>query len=606
MEKGIRQGCPLSALLFILSVECLSIKLRMSKNIDGIKIGDTEIRVLQYADDTTLTVSNNSSIVQALQIIHDFTVFSGLKLNMEKCEGLWLGTLRNNPKNFHQIKFNTETIKILGVYVGTDSQKCISKNWDPKLKLFQNLLLKWESRKITVLGKAVIINSLAIPLINFHLSVLTVPESILKQFENMIFFFLWGKIHKVKMRTVIGSPRCGGLGITDIFSKERALKASWIPRLIDGSKTAKILQMHLQKCEIPLHILLKMNFRNINKIDCLQKLPFFYKDVISAYHSCKYIQPIVKQNNYDFFSQVIWGNELFRFKDLPLCFKNWMDCGFILVKDLFDGDGKWVSENYVFNRLTRKQNWMSEYTILRKVISNIAKNFDPKCCKYINVAKTYSRKVILGNSVFDLSSINATILYDVLITKKFIKPYTENMWQSETETIISRNDWHIVYNMNTKLQYKKFAEFKYKILLNFLSCGERVNRWDKDISKFCEYCKDRENVSHMLFSCDRVRNIWFLIGNELKITLRLKHIVLGFLDRTQKSEVRNLVITIIAYSIYSCWNLCKFKKQSYKDANINVKIKKNLQFYKAVFVYLLDKKGYNYLQFCVDKILHIL
>ena len=97
----------------------------MSKNIDSIKIGDTEIRVLQYADDTTLTMSNNSSIVHALQIIHDFTVFSGLKLNMEKCEGLWLGTSRNNPKNFHHIKFNTETIKILGVYVGTDSQKCI-------------------------------------------------------------------------------------------------------------------------------------------------------------------------------------------------------------------------------------------------------------------------------------------------------------------------------------------------------------------------------------------------------------------------------------------------------------------------------------------------
>ena len=106
----------------------LSTKLHMSKNIDGIKIGDTEIQVLQYADDTPLTESNNSSIVHALQIIHDFTVFFlffGLKLNMEKCEGLWLGTLRNNPKNFYQIKFNTETIKILGVYVGMDSQKGI-------------------------------------------------------------------------------------------------------------------------------------------------------------------------------------------------------------------------------------------------------------------------------------------------------------------------------------------------------------------------------------------------------------------------------------------------------------------------------------------------
>ena len=100
----------------------------MSKNIDGIKIGDTEIRVLQYADDTTLTVSNNSSIVHAHQIIHDFTVYSGLKLNIEKCEGLWLGTLRSNPKSFHQIKFNTETIKILGVYVGTSAYKYVVKS----------------------------------------------------------------------------------------------------------------------------------------------------------------------------------------------------------------------------------------------------------------------------------------------------------------------------------------------------------------------------------------------------------------------------------------------------------------------------------------------
>ena len=132
---------------------------------------------------------------------------------------------------------------------------------------------------------------------------------------------------------------------------------------------------------------------------------------------------------------------------------------------------------------------------------------------------------------------------------------------------------------------------KYKILLNFLSYGERVNRWNKDISKFFEFCKELENVTHMLFSCDRVRSIWILSGDELKITLKLKHIVLEFLDRTQKSDARNLDIIIIAYPIYSCWNMCKFRKQSYKDVNINVEIKKNLQFYNAVFVYLLDKKG---------------
>ena len=76
--------------------------MKVKKHIYDVKTGDTEIRVLQYADDATLTLSNDSSIINALQIMHDFTVFTRLKLNMKICEGLWLGTFRNDPKSFHQ------------------------------------------------------------------------------------------------------------------------------------------------------------------------------------------------------------------------------------------------------------------------------------------------------------------------------------------------------------------------------------------------------------------------------------------------------------------------------------------------------------------------
>ena len=54
---------------------------------------------------------------------------------------------------------------------------------------------------------------------------------------------------------------------------------------------------------------------------------------------------------------------------------------------------------------------MSKYILLKKIIANIAKKFDPKCCKYINVVKALNRKVTFWTSVFDLSSINARILY---------------------------------------------------------------------------------------------------------------------------------------------------------------------------------------------------
>ena len=38
LGKGVRQGCPLSALLFVLSIELLACKIRQSKLIRGIDL----------------------------------------------------------------------------------------------------------------------------------------------------------------------------------------------------------------------------------------------------------------------------------------------------------------------------------------------------------------------------------------------------------------------------------------------------------------------------------------------------------------------------------------------------------------------------------------
>ena len=72
IKTGFRQGCPLSALLFILATEILSINLKCNENITGIKIGTYESTICQYADDTTLTLGNKNSMHHALKGIDDF------------------------------------------------------------------------------------------------------------------------------------------------------------------------------------------------------------------------------------------------------------------------------------------------------------------------------------------------------------------------------------------------------------------------------------------------------------------------------------------------------------------------------------------------------
>ena len=53
LERGARQGSPISAYYFVLANEILFIFTQLDKNIDGINIFNHEYLYTVYADDTT-------------------------------------------------------------------------------------------------------------------------------------------------------------------------------------------------------------------------------------------------------------------------------------------------------------------------------------------------------------------------------------------------------------------------------------------------------------------------------------------------------------------------------------------------------------------------
>ena len=57
LGRGVRQGCPLSGILFAVAVEILANSIRNDSLIEGINIKGREYKISQYADDTSCFVS---------------------------------------------------------------------------------------------------------------------------------------------------------------------------------------------------------------------------------------------------------------------------------------------------------------------------------------------------------------------------------------------------------------------------------------------------------------------------------------------------------------------------------------------------------------------
>ena len=71
LKRGVRQGCPLSGLLFVLAIELLALAIKNDPLIQGICVGKDEIKLTQYADDTTVFVKNTTSVEALLRLLEN-------------------------------------------------------------------------------------------------------------------------------------------------------------------------------------------------------------------------------------------------------------------------------------------------------------------------------------------------------------------------------------------------------------------------------------------------------------------------------------------------------------------------------------------------------
>ncbi len=84
VQRGVRQGYPSSAYLFITTLETLVNKIRNDKNVKGIKIDKKEIKITLLVDDIAIILVDLNSVKRCMEIPKCYVKCAGLIINVER------------------------------------------------------------------------------------------------------------------------------------------------------------------------------------------------------------------------------------------------------------------------------------------------------------------------------------------------------------------------------------------------------------------------------------------------------------------------------------------------------------------------------------------
>ena len=501
LQRGTRQGCPLSPLLFALVMEPLATSIRHCADIKGILRAGREHKISLYADDVLLYVSDPlSTIPHILDTLGKFGEFSGYKLNLDKSELVPINSVASQV-SFHSFPFKIANDKFtyLGVSITKSHSQLLKANFTPLLERTRQD--RWSTMPLSLAGRINVIKMSILPkfLYLFQCVPLFLTKLFFTKLASLISAFIWNnkspRIRKIFLQRM---KRCGGMALPNfqmyywaaniksllywLHDVSASDAPAWLH--IEASSTARISLSALLCSSIPLHF-----------------LPTCQNPVVL--HSLKIWSQFRKRYGLVSMSTYapIAANHLFPASLLDNVFDQWFRKGVLNMRSLYENNifmsfdqvkNKFALPTHHFFRYLQVRHFVrSQFTLFPSLSPNIS--LDSILEIKPEIKGTISR---LYTAIFEMEDSSLSII--------------KGHWERDFGTGISEEVWsRILKNVHSSSICARHGLIQFKIVHRLHMSKLKLSRIFPEISPNCNRCKQAPaDLYHSFWSCPSLAAFW--------------------------------------------------------------------------------------------------
>ena len=280
--RGMRQGDPLSCLLFDFAIEPLAEALR-SSDLKGFSIPNHPERIIAtlFADDTTVFLNEEDSFEHLQTILDKWCTASKAKFNIKKTEIIPIGSITHHRTMIHERRYGPlnhtippnihiaeegELVQILGAWFGNATNDMAP--WGKILEKIDSALDRWENAYPTMEGRKLIVQAVIGGMTQYLAQVQGMPKAVEEKLRRRVLSFVWDDktSHPVSEQMLYAPHEKGGRKILDIVSRNEAIQLIWLKKLLNISedrplwaKVADELLAHYAQASAPKDPLCRTN-----------------------------------------------------------------------------------------------------------------------------------------------------------------------------------------------------------------------------------------------------------------------------------------------------------------------------------------------------------